>query len=252
MSGWAATLDLSLDRQRVLDVARHRRWPTDDLGYLAHTVVAEGWGDWAPQPFACAADDARIVVRGRVTGFSPRVRDGASPEVARALGGYVVQPVAGVDAHRALRVGTVLSIASVVCPTVRLASACGPYGKGAEVDAWQAAVTRGTTPADAPRDAVYTAWFVGRLGPAFEVRDVAVSEAALPQRVRRDTRGRRAPVTMQSSEAVCWALVAVRDVEAAEALIARGIGRHRAFGLGWVGVRDGVARPDPWDPRPLR
>lgn len=95
---------------------------------------------------------------------------------------------------------------------------------------------------------------LGYLAAAFAVHDVRTRarwESRL--RVRRPSaHARRAPVLMSGTEAVLWALVEVRDVEAARALIARGIGRHRAFGLGWVGVRDGVARPEPWDPRPVR
>ncbi|MHC0053651.1 type I-E CRISPR-associated protein Cas6/Cse3/CasE [Actibacterium sp. D379-3] len=123
-------------------------------------------------------------------------------------------------------------------PVVRLASALAgqddngtevSFRKGAEIDAFLATVLRGT---QASREDVYLDWLAARLGAAVEL-DSAGTRMASFRRTHIQRDGRR----LEGPDAVLHGTLTIADPTAFAALLARGIGRHRAYGYGMLLLR---------------
>jgi CRISPR system Cascade subunit CasE len=123
-------------------------------------------------------------------------------------------------------------------PVIRLASTLSgqdehgapvSFRKGAEVDAFLARVLRREATS---RETVYLDWLAERLAPVASL-DRAASRLASFQRsvIRRD--GRR----LEGPDAVIHGTLTVEDPAGFAALLARGVGRHRAYGYGMVLLR---------------
>lgn len=109
------------------------------------------------------------------------------------------------------------------------------WGVGAEVDAYLSHVLRGDPQSDpaaqeARREEVYLQWLAARLAPAAELL-----EGARVSRFRRIriSRGQRVEVP----EAILHGTLRVADAEAFAQLLARGVGRHCAYGFGMLLLR---------------
>lgn len=108
----------------------------------------------------------------------------------------------------------------------------GDRRRSAEIDAYVAAL-RSTPGAPVDRKAVYDAW-TRQMLEAGGVRVGALRFDGLDRVgvTRRDASRRLRPVNGQSAELV--GVLEVVDADAFQALLARGIGRHRAFGYGML------------------
>lgn len=123
-------------------------------------------------------------------------------------------------------------------PVVRLASALEgadeagaslTFAKGVEVDTFLAAVLRGQK---TTREASYLDWLGQRLAPAAALQPEATRLASF-QRSRIQRNGRR----LEGPDAVVHGTLTVTDSVAFAALLARGVGRHRAYGYGMLLLR---------------
>ena len=103
---------------------------------------------------------------------------------------------------------------------------------------------RGTAPIS--RGEVYLKWLGQRLAPGAELERATLEAFRLTRVLRRD--GNRALVQIPSPsetmkgaaghpDATVAGTLIVRDTEAFAALLARGVGRHRAFGFGMLLLR---------------
>lgn len=122
------------------------------------------------------------------------------------------------------------------------------FRKGAEVDAFLVEALR-QYPEDAEgmvenseaREAVYLDWLTERLAPAAEVDRQATRLVRFGRnRVSRGTAGPEGP------DATFHGALMVNDAEGFATLLARGVGRHRAYGYGML-----LLRPTSW-PVPRR
>jgi CRISPR system Cascade subunit CasE len=159
--------------------------------------------------------------------------------------------------------GTRVSFRTRVCPTVRTKEP-GPEGterlaKSRELDAWLAErlphwrtepPSQWTEPFDvhADRERVYTAWLDRELSSPRPDAGIPRAPAELIGaqlvELRREPFRRTPPTTVRPSRrpperpnAVLEGTLRVVDAEAFRALLARGVGRHRAFGFGMLLVR---------------
>ncbi len=119
-------------------------------------------------------------------------------------------------------------------PIVRLASALTTektvFAKGAEVDAFLAETLRNDHAR--PREEVYLGWLAKRLLPATELeRETTRLHKFQRQVVLRD--GKR----IEGPDATILGTLTVRDPQGFADLLARGIGRHRAYGYGMLLLR---------------
>ena len=234
--------------------------PGDDPGYLWHRALRAAFGTLAPQPFrsldpAASLDpDAQPV---RLLGYGPadenRLREAltlAAPDLDRVF------PPDGIRSKKLplpFAAGRRLAFETRVCPIVRTRSSDGTRQR--ELDAF---VHHALGMADEPRperEPVYRAWLADRLTAA-GCRLVATRMASfrLGPLVRRrhaspaartpteDGPARRLLATgrrgaARRPEVVFDGVLEVTDPDRFASALARGIGRHRAFGFGMLLLR---------------
>jgi CRISPR system Cascade subunit CasE len=236
-----------------------------DTGYLVHALFARLFGDLAPKPFDvqenqersghlsvlgyATCDHAALGLRANALG------DEAAAAIAWDCAGSRAMPTLSADSQVGFRVR--------VCPVIRVGKHHPCFAPGAEIDPYLALKKRrwadpmqdgngGDGAADEPtREAVYREWVVARMNGAAELLDtrlVSLRDARLwrkgtpgegvPQRMHGHRRPEQAGRTMLGRrEAVFEGRLRVRDAAAFSALLARGVGRHRAFGFGMLLLR---------------
>ena len=235
-----------------------------DLGYLLHALFARLLGRDAPEPFSVQdppdgpASDARLPVLA----YSGRGID-ALAEAARgcgdapALDAIAWERAASKPMPR-LEFGQRVGFRVRTCPAVRVGKHHPLFRPGAEVDPYLVELKRrdpdareGQAPDLPLREAIYRDWLAARIGPAAELaearllsmRDARLWRKGVPRdgdlmhgRPRRDlVRNGRAPIGRR--DALFEGALTVQDPDAFHALLARGVGRHRAFGFGMLLLR---------------
>jgi CRISPR system Cascade subunit CasE len=227
------------------DLLQLRRWLVgsrqsallDDLGYAAHACAKAALGELAPKPFALQQSGADCLLLGYVQ---------ATPDaIDRAVSQSLADPLAasalglGELKHRALptdwRSGERLRFKLRAVPMVR--SRSQPDGGVHEVDA--ARHPKFATQ-DTPRESAYEAWLGQELARdgAAELLACELRGFEMHHGVRRQSRSTSAPRTSRATrgawlpDAQFSGVLRIASADAFCALLARGVGRHRAFGFG--------------------
>lgn len=223
--------------------ARHERQPAD-LGDALHGLLRAAFGDAAPQPFRYLGEDQGLLAYTALDPAVMRMQVAlADPLAAQTLGlgangqhdGYRLRPFPTQWPQ-----GQVLGFEVRLRPTVRAA-------KG-ERDAFLHAVEQAQG-APLQREAVYVQWLREHLAPregaareawqgAVELLDDVHLAGYQRQQVVRRTQAaggeaRRGRV-IHGPDALLKGHLRVRDPAAFAQLLARGVGRHRAFGFGML------------------
>jgi len=204
-----------------------------DYGYALHCLLKEAFGEQSPQPFRYMGDKQGLL------GYSSKNLETlqqhaslAAPDVARALG------LDALDARPfpcVWKKGQVLGFEVRVRPVIRAKD-------GRERDAFLHAVD--AIPPEqgggiAQRETIYRDW----LAKQFALDDAAqISQAQMEEfrltRVLRKTgageNGKRKTLAVTGPDAVFKGQLQVSNPDAFARLLARGIGRHRAFGFGML------------------
>ena len=245
-------VQLRFDTNTLQRSQRRQRLPPDleDLGYLLHGQLAALFGDLAPKPFfARPVAGARSGCRGvEVFGYGPAGGEAlchsaalfAEPADVVALDTLAVKAL-----PRAWSPGLRLGFEVRVCPVVRLASASSLGSAGAEVDVFVAARAKaeeadpnGPLPGRAES---YARWLEHALGKAATLDACTVKHHRQVRLFRRTQGQRRRPRVLERPEAMLAGSLTVRDGAAFGHVLARGIGRHRAFGFGMLLLRPSVS-----------
>lgn len=228
-----------------------------DLGYALHALLHAAFGEHAPQPFRYLDAAQGLLAYTRMTPDELRNHVAlADPDVATALGLGATAEHDGCSLRAfptRWPVGHVLGFEVRVRPIIR---------EGAtrqERDAFLAAVQAGAAESTEPidRGTVYGRWLVEQLSVrtgggaltepwqgAVEVIDTRMERFRLldvmrqtqPKQAETPQRQRRA---VGGPDAVLAGRLRVVDAQAFSALLARGVGRHRAFGFGMLMLRPG-------------
>jgi len=234
--------------------ARHKLVTPDqcDFGYALHALLQAAFGEKAPRQFRYTDPEQGFLA---YTNLGPEQFAQhtalADPDVAAALGldasadysGYRLRTMPSTWPE-----GFVLGFELRVRPTVR------ESGTGRERDAFLAAIAK-SPDARLERATVYVQWLheqlTGRADGArqawhgaAEVLDAQVEGFRLLDVVRRtqaakdgDERKRR---VITGPDLILSGRLRVTDPAAFTKLLARGVGRHRAFGLGMLLLRPGA------------
>lgn len=215
-------------RTQGLDDLRHG----PDLGYGVHAWLKAAFGDLAPRPWRLLADRKRPA---RVLGYGEapaealigRLRDFAEPAVQAVC---PVERIAG-KAMPQWTAGRELGFELLCCPVGRKA------GQKTEKDLFLLKADH--TPGERPdRAAIYSDWARERLecDGAAQVERLWLDgfRRVRQQRKRQAAPGERAVSHLERPEAVMAGVLRVGDAQAFGRLLARGIGRHRAFGYGML------------------
>lgn len=258
-------VQLEFDTPSLARLARLEHLPLEqlDTGYLVHHGLRSLFGALGPQPFAVDPGlipgqrrDRRIVVLGYgrddVTALRAHADAFAAPQVFAACAWDRLAD----KAVPTFEVGSKVGFAVRVCPTVRAAKAIAinraDLGRrmcraGDEIDAFVArcasADPAGRGDARLERAEVYQEWLSGQLerhGGARLVDGSQMTAFHLAKQFRRtqasaaDVRKGRTPTL---PDATLEGTLEITDSAAFTALLARGVGRHRAFGFGMLLLR---------------
>jgi CRISPR system Cascade subunit CasE len=232
-------------------LAQERRLPPKqgDLGYLVHDQLAALFQEGVVQPFRVTRERSRNV---EVLGYSGRsadeLREGAAafatPQAHGACDwyGFAVKPMPEV-----IEPGRRLGFEVRACPVVRLSSdrtvtgkdgRSATYRRGSEVDAWVHRRFLATEPDnEVPREDVYRQWLGGRLQAGAEIEVARLTAFRRTRLVRKTHEGRRRAKVVERPDALIQGTLRVTDGAGFLDLLARGVGRHRAFGFGMLLLR---------------
>ncbi len=205
-----------------------------DAGFAMHCLLTESFGDLAPKPFrlitAKGAGSLRAVLYGYGQSQAPELREAAAT-FADPLQIQILQTSA-INTKPMPEIwdrGKRLGFEVLMRPVVRHARGSRYAGKERDVFQVQAAQQ-----AEISREEVYRDW----LSQQFQRREGALLEEARLrsfQRVRA-IRGLRARA-VEGPDAIMRGTLTVTDSSDFASLLARGIGRHRAYGYGMLLLR---------------
>ncbi len=220
------TLTTWATRRRLLS-------PDGDDGYAVHALLAAAFGERAPKPFRHLGGRGGLLAYTETDpGTLLAVAAAAAPEVARSLGlaHLATRPFPG-----AWRAGQPLAFEVRVRPVLRAAD-------GRERDLFLHSVETRPESAAASRAGIYGAWLrrqcaEGDAAVLGEVRMEAFRLSRVVRRAAADARGPRPACAPCGPDVVLAGELRVGDGAAFNRLLARGIGRHRAFGFGMLLLR---------------
>jgi CRISPR system Cascade subunit CasE len=220
-------LRIPVDPPRLLRFAAAHGITQEDetLGYTLHAWLAALFGAHAPKPFRYFAHRQEVLAHTTEDAATLIVHAQAfaKPEAWAALG---ADGVAGKPMPTAWRVGQRLRLEVLACPTSRQGDE--------EKDVYLRALDRLGEKAPA-RGEIYQAWFQRQWGSAVQLANVELlgmrARARLLRRARDGTHRLR---VVERPEGLFAADAVITNPERFQMLLARGIGRHRAFGYGMV------------------
>lgn len=234
-------LRLRPDPRRLAMAAARRRFlpPGGDLGYALHAALAALFGAEAPRPFAWREEGPRAELLA-YTGLPERLAalaalphsdEGADLATALRPDTLELRPLPE-RWPQGLRLGFTVRIR----PVVR-ARPQGRKGGHDEHDVYAHAKVNGALADGETREDVYRRWLSRELarGCAAEL-DAATLIARRSSRVLRrpEREGARRPILIEGPDVTFRGILRVTDGAAFSALLARGLGRHRAFGFGML------------------
>jgi CRISPR system Cascade subunit CasE len=229
------------------DIARAMEWgarekllkPGGDDGYLWHALLAAAFGNLAPKPFRLVEPNGHRppYLLGYAHATEEELRRHAAefcdPAIASALG---VSSLAVKSMPDSFVVGRRLGFEIRVRPVVRQTKD-GDRNRKREIDVflrWARARPDAEKPS---RVAVYTDWLAAHLanrGAALDtMRIIWLRRAAITRRGRErelEVHGEKGG----GPDACFGGALTVADPIAFNTLLARGVGRHRAFGFGML------------------
>lgn len=220
-------LRIPVDPPRLLQFAAAHGMIHEDetLGYTLHAWLAALFDAHAPRPFryferrrellAYAKEDAATLIA--------HAQAYAKPEAWAALG---ADGVAGKPMPTTWRLGQRLRLEVLACPVSR-------RGKE-EKDVYRRTLDR-LGDQSPTRAEVYRAWFERQWASAVQLTKVELlGMRAQVRTLRRARNGTNRLRVVERPEALFAADAVIIDPERFQLLLARGIGRHRAFGYGMV------------------
>jgi len=229
-------VELRLDSAALIRFAQNQGLNThkdEDLGYVTHAWLRDMFGDLAPKPFRLL-QDRRNLKPTRLLGFSThdgeRLKEYAQT-YALPLAAQVCSQSDGVATKpmpETWTVGRKLGFELLACPISRL-------GRN-EDDVYRRHVRQCEENTQTPeaRATIYRHWLENQLAQAGVLEDFSLGGFRVTRLLRKGGDARR---DFLAPQALFTGVVKVRDGAAFNALLARGVGRHRAFGFGMLLLR---------------
>lgn len=209
----------------------------EDLGYTVHSWLKAAFGDSCPYPFRIIG---RPMERVRVLAYSGAGIKALREHAEMYATPLTVRTCSWEDSASksledlALPAGQVLGFEVRVCPIVR--------SDEGERDAFLAALPEDRSDRDFGREDIYRRWIVRRMREYVDVeeKEIRLSSFRLVSAVRKNGSGKsggRKARKITLPDALMDGTLRVRDEGSLHDLLARGVGRHRAFGFGMVLLR---------------
>jgi CRISPR system Cascade subunit CasE len=218
-------LRIPIDARRLLRFAMEHGITQEDetLGYTLHAWFAALFGDMAPKPFRYMERRSEVLAYAESDADTllEQAQAFASPQAWSALdiAGVASKPMLG-----AWRGGQRLRVEVLACPVSR---------KGdEEKDIYLRALDRLGNDAP-PRAEVYREWFVAQWKGALDFEQVELlGMSARSRLLRRARNGANRLRIVERPQALFSGNAVITDCDCFGERLARGIGRHRAFGFG--------------------
>lgn len=232
-----------LESRRLFELSKALRLPQRDVdeGYLVHCLLGELFGAQAPAPFTIdgrTGRHLRLLAYSELSGDALRAAAGlAEPSWHAAMDWerWASKPM-----PETFPVGMRMGFSLRACPVVRMASDGPRWRKGSEVDAFLARCWKVSDDTPVERQTVYAEWLAGHLerqGGARLTAPPTMEHFQLSRMVRRKGSKQRKAKTIKRPDVTLRGHIEVTDSEVFQALLRRGVGRHRAFGFGMLCVR---------------
>lgn len=215
--------------------ARYKLLSRDgDYGYALHALLTTAFGTQAPKPFRYLdAKQGLLAYTAESLDTLMQHASLAAPDVARALG------LDSLDARAfptTWKAGQTIGFETRVRPTVRLARRRGE--RDAFSHALESAEAAGQS-AEFDRETVYKDWLTKQFvaSGAVDALQLEVTEFQQTRVFRKgaaDAEGSRKVFNNAGPDAVIKGVLRITNPEAFTKLLARGVGRHRAFGFGML------------------
>jgi CRISPR system Cascade subunit CasE len=230
-------VELRLDPAALIRFAEGQginRREDEDLGYAAHAWLKAMFGADAPKPFRLL-HDRRGFKPPRLLGFSRKPGDElaehahsfALPSALQACpleDGFACKPMPG-----SWPAGRRLGFELLACPASRI----GQREDDVYVRHLREQEEAGGDPQS--RADLYRQWLARQLGDAARLEDFTLEAFSNVRLLRKaEGAGRR---DFQRPQALLGGVLQVQDGNAFGTLLARGVGRHRAFGYGMLLLR---------------
>lgn len=237
-------VQLVIDGRDLQRSARRQRLPerANDTGYLLHGHLNALFGDLLPQPFHSIPSRGDVEVLGYSQGDEAALRRQADTFAEPLVRGSVKR-LASKVMPATWRPGQRLGFEVRVCPVVRLSSAAGDFKAGSEIDAFLATCLRQGNDVPVDRYEVYRLWLERRFEGAARLLEMEIKQLGRRKLYRRhqgrrsDGKGGRRGRQLEHPEALLQGELEIVAADAFNDLLARGIGRHKAFGFGMLRLR---------------
>lgn len=229
-------IDLRLDTGRLLRFVHshgHNRGGDEDLGYALHAWLAAVCGELAPLSYRVFEQKDRGL---RLLGYAP-----AAIEQLREHVALFAEPLPAAVCDWEAAVGKAMPDAWLAGRRLRFELRACPVsrGKHGERDVFLAAVdwAKANAATMPEREPVYCDWLTRQFTDTAELHALRMTGFRLVSSYRRchDGNGRaHASQRLLRPDALLEGECTIRDPDAFSTLLARGIGRHRAFGFGML------------------
>jgi CRISPR system Cascade subunit CasE len=221
-------LRLQLDGPRLMRFAASQHGLARDdegSGYALHVWLAAMFGEHAPKPFRFFERDCELLGYARADAET-LLEHAHAFAPAHAFASLTPDSIATKAMPASWREGQRLQIDVLACPVSRK--------DDTEKDVFLRALDRQGDAAP-PRPEVYTDWFRRQCGASIEFDQLQLTGFSRRRLLRRPSiAGQRKPLSIERPQATFRAIARIVDAKAFSTILARGIGRHRAFGFGMV------------------
>lgn len=200
----------------------------ETLGYTLHAWFSALFGAQAPKPFRYFEHRSEVLAYSAADSNTllAQAQTFATPQAWAALD---AEGVASKPMPATWWTGQRLGLEVLTCPVSRKTDQ--------EKDIYLRALDR-LGDAAPPREVVYRDWFARQWSDAVQIdRLESLGMSARSRLLRRARNGVNRLHGVERPQALFAADVTIRDGDRFAALLARGIGRHRAFGFGMVLLR---------------
>lgn len=235
-------VQIMLDARALRQWAESSRLGLSDLGYTVHGLLRATFGEQAPQPFHAEAQGRASI---KVLGYGPAAAaalQATRAAVAEPLADACIAAVATKPMPTAWEAGATFDFQVRACPIRRRIE----NGRRLEIDAWLTGGSgdsrqRGEDGSGPARPHVYVGWLgeqIGARGADLLGAEVhRLDRGRLRRRVGDGAGGGRMSDTAEKPDVTFRGRLSVRDPVAFADLLARGLGRHKAFGFGMLLLR---------------
>lgn len=217
-------LIIDIDARGVTEWAKSVNIPRHDSGYLLHAYMRHFFQDDAPQPFFAVIKGGIASVEGVMPEYANVSSFTNHPDVIACNAKEVAIPLIGEAASFRVR----------LCPVMRN----GSSGKEVETDAFLTMLRRAEAAEQTPpkRMQVYRQWAAGRFADCLDISKVYVESYDAIRPCRRGAAGHiGAPAAIGWRPVIDVSVVGkVTDAERFANLARHGVGRHKAFGFGYL------------------